>query len=213
MENAMRRLLPLAGLALPFLALPFLALPALAQPPAADPDWPCQQRLVHEVTAATFWATPMPESVKDWRNNMRVNNLVEAVGPRETDQAADTAKLEAFAKSLKPAERKELLPAVFAGLVELSNEERARVIDRIEELMRRQHGVADEVAKVSAEAAAIPEDAQGPDADKRAEALQRAQFLTRTFNETQRTVRYACEVPAQLDSRLGAFARTLEAHL
>jgi hypothetical protein len=37
--------------------------------------------------------------------------------------------------------------------------------------------------------------------------------VTRAFESTQRTMRYACEVPVQLEARLGRYARFLQARL
>jgi hypothetical protein len=43
--------------------------------------------------------------------------------------------------------------------------------------------------------------------------VQRRDFVIRTFQETERTMRYACEVPVELEGRLGSFAKALEAKL
>jgi hypothetical protein len=39
---------------------------------------------------------------------------------------------------------------------------------------------------------------------------QRHDFTARNFEEIQRTIRYACETPVELDARLGAWARALQ---
>ena len=53
--------------------------------------------------------------------------------------------------------------------------------------------------------------ATGDDANRRAEAQVRQGFLTRAFDETRRTMRYACEAPTQLEARLCAYAGALQA--
>jgi len=69
--------------------------------------------------------------------------------------------------------------------------------------------LADLVAHLATELNAIPSD--GPDeAAKRIDLQQRHDFTARNFEEIQRTVRYACETPVELDARLGAWARALQ---
>jgi hypothetical protein len=186
---------------------------AQAAPPASDPDWPCRQRLVPELTAATFWnGPPLPAEAK-WQDDKRLAEEVPALAARDLPVEDGVARLNRFADKLKPAERKTVLPALYVGLVESINRERGETIQRIEELARRQRSIGDVVAKVSAELRAIPADAQGDDAQRRAEIVQRRDFVIRSFEETEHTMRYACEVPVDLEARLGAYARALEGRL
>ncbi len=59
---------------------------------------------------------------------------------------------------------------------------------------------------------AMPEK-PGEPSPERAELTDRWNYTSRAYNEVQQTMRYACEVPAQLDARLGAYARALQAAL
>jgi hypothetical protein len=38
-------------------------------------------------------------------------------------------------------------------------------------------------------------------------------FVIRQYEEVERTIRYACEVPVQLEARLGLFAQALQGAL
>ena len=64
--------------------------------------------------------------------------------------------------------------------------------------------------RVTAELRALPD---GAPADQRQEVATRRDFLIRSYEEVGRTVRYACEVPVQLEARLGAYAHTLQSEL
>ena len=187
-----------------------LGRPAEAAVPGQNPDWPCQQRFVPALTAGTFWNGPLPDKA-DWQANPRVAALVAETAPREVPRDEGRAKLAAFVKRLKPVESRTLPPMLFVGIVEETNRQRGEVIDHIEDLARRQRELGDLVAKITAELEAIPADAQGEAADRRAEIVQRRDFIIRSFEETQRTMRYACEVPVELEARLGDYARTLQA--
>jgi len=192
-------------------ALPCLVLPTGAR--AADPDWPCAQRLVPRLSAATLWAAPLPAADAGGRANPAIADIVAAVTPRDMEMEQGEAKLAAFADALPAPDRRERLAETFAALLEATNEERGAVIARIEALARRQRELGNIVAKVTDELRAIPPDAAGADAARRAEILDRRTLLIRSIDETQRTMRYACEVPTQLDARLGRYARLLQSKL
>jgi hypothetical protein len=182
---------------------------AKAAIPGQNPDWPCQQRFVPALTAGTFWNGALPAG-PDWHANPRVAALVAETAPRDIPREEGHAKLVGFVKRLKPAEAKTLPPLLFAGIVEQTNGERTRIIEHIEDLTRRQRELGDVVARITTELQAIPSDAQGDEAAKRAEIVQRRDFVIRSFEETQRTMRYACEVPVELEARLGDYARVLQ---
>jgi hypothetical protein len=180
-----------------------------AAAPGQDPDWPCQQRLVPELTVGAYWNGPAAPDA-NWRDDAPVAQLVADIAPRDVAPEDGVAKIETFAKTLSPAERPAALSLAFAGVTEETNRLRDSVIERIKELTRRQRGIADQVGKATDQVSAIPADATGPDAEKRAEAVERQTMLTRTFEDTRRTMRYACNAPTALEARLGLYARTLQ---
>ncbi|WP_145750507.1 hypothetical protein [Nitrospirillum amazonense] len=187
---------------------------ALAAPPPpagqTDPDWPCHQRLVPQLTAATYWGgPPLPEHV-DWRTDKRVAAVVQATAPREIPADEGEKALTRFADRVPKGQRTALYPKVFAGIVEEINSQRGGVITRIQELAHRQRDMGDLVSKATTELQAIPAETADPDKQQqRAEIVQRRGYLIRTFEEVERTLRYTCEVPVDLEARLGAYARVL----
>lgn len=175
-----------------------------------DPDWPCQQRLVPSITAAAVWSGPTLEGIDEWHAEPRVAGLVARIAPRDVPTPEGEAAIKRFLEAAE-SERNRLATLAFAGLLEETNRQRADLIDRLKQFARRQHSIADIVARITAELRAIPPHSQGEAADRRAELEQRRSFTTRAFEEAQRTVRYACEAPLQLEARLGAYARALQA--
>ena len=201
------RALPMLLVALACLA----RVAAEAAPRNADPDWPCQQALVPEIAAATVWAGPSLEGIGDWRSEPGVAALVGRAAPRGVAAADGETAIEEFAKGLS-GDRNRLITLAFAGLLDETNRQRAEVIGRIKQLAQRQRSLADVVARLTAEVDAAPPD-EGEPSPERAELLQRWNFSSRAYTEVQHTMRYACEVPGQLDARLGAYARALQAAL
>ena len=180
---------------------------------AQDPNWPCQQRLVPTLSAATLWSGPSLDGAGDWHAESEVSALVERIAPRSVSAEDGVAAIRTFAKSLTGSDKTRMLELAFLGLVDETNRERSALIDRLKEFGERQHNLAELVSRLTAEHDAIPADAQGDDAKRRDDLEERLTYTSRAFDGMQRTIRYACETPGQLEARLGAYARALEAAL
>jgi hypothetical protein len=192
-----------------------LAAPSRAAPPKGeDPDWPCEQRVVPTLGAATYWSGPQVAETGDWGAEPRVAALVQQIAPRPVTAEQGEAAIAKFADALGAGDdRKHLLSLAFAGLLAETNRQRSAIIARLKDLGHRQHDLADIASHAGEELRTIPADATGADAARRADLEQRFTFVTQAFTSTQRTMRYACDIPVQLDARLGRYARALQAHL
>lgn len=180
-----------------------------AGPPASNPDWPCQQRLVPKLGAAEYWNGPLPDNLGDWRADPQVAALVRRLAPRRVTTTDGLAAIAAVAATLSGDHRRRLA-LVFQGLLAETNQQRGALITELEQIGRRQHELSDLVARLAAQQAAFPADATGEAAARRTDLQERHDFTARNFEEIQRTIRYACETPVQLDARLGAWARALQ---
>jgi hypothetical protein len=176
-----------------------------AQPRSEDPDWPCQQRLVPQLAAATYWNGPL-DAQGDWHVDLEVADLVRRLAPRRVTMQEGLAEIDAFAKTAA-GDRPHRFALVFRGLLEETDRERAGLIEKLKQIGRRQHELAELVAQLAEALRSLP---AGADAE-RLDLQQRHDFTARNFEEVQRTIRYACEAPVGLDARLGAWARALQA--
>lgn len=188
-----------AGLGLAALAL------GAAGPPPGDPDWPCVQRLVPRLTAATIWGGH--DAAGDWRADPEVAAVVAAVAPRSVPAQDGARQVERLVAALPPAERPARSALLFAGLVEETNGQRAQVIDRLRATARRQRALTELTSKITAELRALPADAP---LAQREEVTSRRAFLIREYEDIERTVRYACEVPVRMEAKLGTLAQALQ---
>ncbi|MFL5335024.1 MAG: hypothetical protein ACJ8H8_17975, partial [Geminicoccaceae bacterium] len=111
-----------------------------------DPDWPCVQRLVPSLTAETLW--PGHKAAGDWRADPRIAALVREVTARGRPVEAGVAALERFAAT-RPGN--EAIAEAFAGLVDESNAERGRAVERLRDIARHQRALADATARVTTE--------------------------------------------------------------
>jgi hypothetical protein len=189
--------------------LAFVVQARSAPPRAEDPDWPCQQRLVPELSAAAYWNGPRLEELGDWHADPQIADLVQRLAPRRVSTQEGLSEIAAFAQGLSE-DRARRLALAFQGLLEETNHERAALIEQLKQIGRRQRELAGLVDRLGAELDAIPPDAAGDAAAKRVDLQQRHDFTARNFEEIQRTIRYACEMPVELDARLGAWARALQ---
>ncbi len=180
-----------------------------ATPRGEDPDWPCQQRLVPTLTAAAYWNGPLAETLGDWQADPEIADFVRRLAPRRVSTEDGLSEIAALARALS-GNRPRRLALIFHGLLEETDRERAALIQQLKQIGRRQRELADRVAQLAAELDAIPPDAAGDASARRVDLQQRHDFTARNFEEIQRTIRYACELPVELDARLGAWARALQ---
>jgi hypothetical protein len=182
-----------------------IALIVSAAPSSEDPDWPCQQRLVPKLTPAAYWNGPL-DGQGDWRADPEIAELVRRLAPRRVTAEEGLAAIAAFTNTVS-GDRSHRLASAFRGLLEETDRERADLIEKLKQIGRRQRELAELAGRLASELDAIqPGEAEA----KRIDLQQRYDFTTRNFEEIQRTIRYACEVPVGLDARLGAWARALE---
>jgi len=180
-----------------------------AAPRDTTPDWPCQQRFVPTLTAGLFWSGENLEKAGDWRQDPKVAALVEKVAPRKVTAEEGEAVIKSYAESLKD-DRERMIALAFKGLLDETNRQRAEVMNRIKTLARRQRELAEIASGANDALESIPTDATGPAAERRQDLELRRRYVTKAFDDGQRTIRYICEVPVQLEARLGAYARALQ---
>ena len=110
-----------------------------ADPPPAvqSPDWPCEQILVPQVSAAAVWDGPPVEGLA-WRASPQVAALVASIASPATSEAAAQTAIADFAGTLGDADRDRMLTLAFAGVLEVLNRDRANLIAGIERYARDQ---------------------------------------------------------------------------
>jgi hypothetical protein len=192
------------------LALILLILPTAA--PAAqnqDPDWPCIQRKVPELSLAQIWNGPeLPASASGWSQDKDISALVEEVAARRLPVADAEKEIRDFAATLPADQAKERMAMLVQGLFDHMNAERSQVISGIGRYARKQVELAARLRKEASEVDALR---NKPDANA-AEVAARTDRLTwetRVFEERVQSLTYVCEVPTLIEQRLYALAKTV----
>ena len=118
--------------------------------------------------------------------------------------------LDAFADKAGP-QKDVKLTRVFAGVLELINKDRSRLIAGIVRYAQGQNKLA---AKVRQESNAVS-DAQEADASEKSQQEQQAalQWDKRIFEERSRSLTYVCEAPVLLEQRAFEIARRIQERL
>ena len=191
-------------------ALSFLASATTAL--AADsryPDWPCNQIKVPELSAAAVWAGPPIDDVGDaWQNDPTIRDLVARVAARRTPlDEAEKAVTDYFGSA--SGDKQEKAKLLFAGVFTTLNHERTVVMDGIERFARRQKQSAERIRAEVSEMRAL-QDMPKRDEAKVDQLSNTINWDTRVFEDQRRTIGYVCEVPTNIEQRLGALARAIQ---
>jgi hypothetical protein len=193
----------LAGLLL--LALPSATLAAANQ----DPDWPCIQRKVPELSLGQIWNGPdLPQSAKNWPQDPEIPALVKELAARRVPIEEAQGQIRDFAARLPADQKNTRLTMLVQGLFDYMNAERSQVISGIARYARKQLELAARLRKEASEVDALR---AKPDADVNEIALRtdRLTWETRIFEERVQSLTFVCEVPTLIEQRLYALAKAI----
>ncbi|MEO8716427.1 MAG: hypothetical protein ABI369_15590 [Acetobacteraceae bacterium] len=192
-----------------FLLVVLAAFGAHAAPRPTDPDWPCQQVKVADVSVAALWSGPPIEAYrKTWQQDPLVATWVGELSPRRVPMEQATTRIEAIAKQ-EGAEKRAKLVALFAGLFDTLDSERASVVAGLSRFGKRQKELAanlrgEEEALRAAQSSATPDDA------KVTELTQRLAWDAEVFESRRQSLSFACDVPNAIEQRMFALARVIQ---
>ncbi|MEI5680936.1 MULTISPECIES: hypothetical protein [unclassified Mesorhizobium] len=174
-----------------------------------DPDWPCIQRKVPELSLGQIWNGPdLPEAAKDWSKDDDISERVEELAARRVPIAEAQKEIKDFAATLPPEKLQPQLTMLVQGLFDHMNAERSHVISGIARYAHKQLEMATALRKESSDVDALR---NKPDADQN-EVTRRTDQLTwqtRVFEERVQSLTYVCEVPTIIEQRLYQLAKTV----
>lgn len=174
-----------------------------------DPDWPCIQRKVPELSFGQIWNGPeLPSSARNWSKNRSVVEVVEEVSARRMPLAEAQQQVKDFAAGLPADAARERLAMLVQGLFEHMDHERSEIISGIGRYARHQIELA---ARLRKEASEVDAMRGKPDANVNeiAARTDRLTWETRVFEERVQSLTYVCEVPTLIEQRLYGLAKTI----
>ena len=185
-----------------------LATAAVAADPR-NPDWPCVQVKVPEISLAAVWAGPPLDDIGTaWQQDPKVKEMVDRLAARRVP-LEEAQKLAAEFLREAGSRKQEVGRLLFAGLFDTLNRVRSEIIVGIERYTRRQRAFAE---RIRADTLKLRETQAAASRDpKRADELtQQLEWETRIFEDRRRTISSVCEVPVLIDQRVFALARTIQ---
>jgi hypothetical protein len=177
----------------------------------ADPDWPCQQVKVAELSVGSFWNGPPVDPAAAWQEDETVAALVATVTQRRVPIETAAAGIADFARAAGDAKNGKLL-LLFGGVFDVLDHERLKVIDGLDRFGQRQKALAQALRDSGAVLRAAQTAAQ-PDDAKVAELTQRLLWDSDVFETRRQSLTFACNVPTAIEQRLFGLSRAIQALL
>ncbi len=173
-----------------------------------NPDWPCQQVKVPELSVAAIWPAALPEkSAEAAREVPGLPDLAAKLALRKTPMEEAGKDIADFVTG-SPEERKKKADLLFVSLFEALNAQRSQVMNGIERAYRKQKDFAEKI-RTDTEKMRGLQDANA-DANQTQELAAQLQWETRIFDDRRKTLSFACEVPVEIDRRIFALAQALQ---
>jgi hypothetical protein len=180
---------------------------ASAAPPGPhDPDWPCQQIKVTQLSLASVWSGPPVPA--DWQQDQPAVDLARAVAQRRMAMEQAQQKIRAFAQQAGEQKQEQLL-TLMGGLFSTLDEERSSVIAGLDRFGARQKELAAQLRDDNEKLRVLQADS-GSDAGEINQTTQRVIWEAQVFQDRRQALSYACDVPSKIEQRLFALARTVQ---
>jgi hypothetical protein len=167
-----------------------------------DPDWPCIQRKVPQLSLGQIWNGPeLAPAAKDLSKDPAISALVEEVAARRMPIAEAQKKIKDFAASLPAEQLAPKMAMLVQGMFDYMDAERSHVISGISRYAHKQLEMAAGLRKEASDVDALraKPDADPDEIERRTEQLK---FATRIFNERVQSLTYVCDVPTIIEQRL-----------
>jgi hypothetical protein len=183
-----------------------------AQQPSPDPDWPCIQRKVPELSVGQVWTGPPIEAaLQGWRSDREIAELAGDLAARRTPFEEAEAAIASFAEGLDAAEKAEKLTLLFAGIFATLDGERSDVMAGIDRYGRRQKEMADEIRARQTRLSDMR--SASPDSPEVAAFNDELLAEVRVFDDRRTSLTFVCEAPILIEQRLFALGRAIESEL
>lgn len=184
-----------------------LPAPARAADPR-NPDWPCVQPKVPQMSIAAMWDGPSIADVGNaWEDDPKIKDLVARLAARRTPlDAAEKAIADFITGSA--AEKQDKATKLFAGLFDTLSQQRGEVMSGIERVARNEKDLADKIRSDVAELREL-EDKPEQDQSKISALASQVEWSTRIFEDRRKSIRYVCEVPTIIEQRVFALGRAI----
>jgi hypothetical protein len=174
-----------------------------------DPDWPCQQIKVPQLSLAAVWSGPsIDQQLERWQQDQTVTELVRETAQRRMPIEQAQEKIRTFATQAADTRQAKLLD-LFAGLFRTLDDERSTVVAGLDRFGMRQKELAAELRNDNEKLRMMQADPKS-EAGNINQLTQKVTWEGQIFQDRRQALSYACDVPAKIEQRLFALARTVQ---
>ena len=175
-----------------------------------DPDWPCVQVLVPEISAASIWdGPPIDELEENERFSQSSRDLVFAVV--EQHQSLTESQLDEFIAQFDTDQHNSALTFLFKSFLNTFNTKRDGQIQTIKRYTRSQVKSAKMIEDLMDQKADL-ENLQDNSAQLE-EVDANLHWQKRMFKEREQSFNYFCDLPQEIAQQAGEVARMISAKL
>ena len=198
-----------------FVLVAALLAPAVAfadAPGGRDPNWPCQQIKVSELSLAAVWSGPKVDLEQTgWKDDPAITDLVQKLVPRREPIDQAQSLIHDFAQHAGKRKQAQLLQLV-VGLFTDLGEERDSVMSGLDRFGGRQKELAAQVREDNERLRALQTEA-AQDAQAVQQMTQKVTWEAEVFQDRRQALSYACDVPGKIEQRLFSLARQIQQEL
>ncbi|WP_331376337.1 hypothetical protein [Sinorhizobium chiapasense] len=169
----------------------------------SDPDWPCIQRKVENLSASLMW----PESIAPVALAPAATELVEVVALRRVTLEEAEAHVRAFVEKNAPVDG-QLLGNIFLAVFDKIADTREKLIAGIARYSRSQIALSSRIDGGRVEMAKLTRE-KDPDFDRIDRLEEQIDWDERIYRERAQALTYVCETPVLLEKRAYAIAQIL----
>lgn len=179
-----------------------------AQAQTVDPEWPCIQRLILEVSPAVMWPIPVEEDMlTEYRKHPPIRALAEKLGDLDTFSEEHQITISDFADSVSEEEREWQLTLLATGVVDVSNRVRKDYIRGIKRFTRQQIVISEQIEDTLNQLSLLGEQGDDSNAEQQQEIQETLRWHERVYDQRERSIQLLCEAPVDLEQQLSEVLR------
>ena len=175
-----------------------------------NPDWPCIQVLLEELSWGSIWTgPPLDERTTKWKENEELRLLAIKIMDRKTKEEDGITELKKFMKKNNSPEG---LTFVFHALFDKTNEIWKNRTQKLKNFGKKQRLTSEKIARKLEKSKILLEN---PEANKEEiTRLEQEKFWDiRKFEDRRMQSDYLCEQPRFYEKRLGVYSKIISEKL
>ena len=176
-----------------------------------DPQWPCVQRKVENLSLGIMWPHPISEAPLRESIAEAGNELVQTLALRRVDLTEAEALIRDFAAT-HPDLTRDDLGHLFRAVFERISTDRTSLIGGISRYSLQQISLSEAIDQTRAKMATLMQ-AEDPDFDEVDRLEEKLDWDERIYYDRAQSLTYVCETPVLLEKRAYAIAQMLLQHV